>query len=89
MAGYTNNALSYTVSASSDGLVAGNTYAFRLRATNSLSSGTGTSEASEELILAAAQPIAQPAAPTRTLATSTRTALFIEWAESVATQIPV
>lgn len=87
--GYTNSALSYTVSASPDGLVAGQTYAFRLRATNSLSSGAGTSEPSEELIVAAAQPIAQPAAPTRTLSRSTRTALFIEWAESAATEIAV
>jgi hypothetical protein len=89
VAGYTNSALSYTVSASPDGLVAGQTYAFRLRATNSLSSGAGISEPSEELIVAAAQPIAQPAAPTRTLSRSTRTELFIEWVESAATEIAV
>jgi hypothetical protein len=90
--GYTNSALAYTVSAA-DGLVSGKTYAFRLTATNSLSSGSGfiagTSEPSEELIVAAASPIAQPAAPTRTLSKSTRTALYITWAESTATEIPV
>jgi hypothetical protein len=70
-------------------LVAGKTYAFRVKATNILSSGPGVSEDSEELILAASSPIAQPVAPTRTLSRSTRTSLFIEWAESAATDIPV
>ena len=70
-------------------MVAGKTYAFRLRATNILSGGAGVSEDSEELILAASTPVAQPLAPTRTISMSTRTALFIEWAESTATQIPV
>lgn len=66
-------------------LVAGHTYAFRVTATNS----KGTSEHSDELVVAAADPIAQPAAPVRTLAKSTRSSLYIDWEPSSATQIPV
>jgi hypothetical protein len=66
-------------------LVAGHTYAFRATATNS----KGTSEYSDELVVAAADPVAKPAAPTRTLAKSTRSSLYIDWDSSSATEIPV
>lgn len=66
-------------------LDSGTTYAFRLTATNS----KGTSEDSEELLVAAAAPVAKPAAPTRVLSESTRTILSIRWSASTATEIPV
>merc|ERR1711998_634097 len=72
--GYSNNAMGYTLTAS-DGLVAGTKYAFRFRAVNV----KGASDYSEELIIAAAAPIAKPATPTRTLAYSNKTSLRIEW----------
>jgi len=84
VAGYTSSTMGYTLTAS-DGLVGGTMYAFRLVAVNV----KGSSEYSEELIIAAAAPIAKPAAPTRSLAYSNNTSLRIEWAESGATQIEV
>jgi len=77
--------MSYTLTDSVDGIASGSSYAFRTVAVNS----KGSSPPSLELVVAAAQPVAKPAAPTRNLALSNRTALFIEWAESAATEIAV
>ena len=51
--GYSDNQMGYTVT-SSDGLVPGSFYSFRLRVVNT----KGASEFSEELIVAAAEPVA-------------------------------
>ena len=75
MSGYADSALSYTLTDTVDGIVSGNSYAFRTVAVNI----KGESPPSLELVVAAAQPVAKPAAPTRNLALSTRTALYIEW----------
>lgn len=85
VAGYSDSAMGYTLTAAVDGLVSGSTYAFRTIATNS----KGSSEPSLELVVAVAQPIAKPAAPTRRLSLSIRTSLYIEWEEAAATEIEV
>jgi hypothetical protein len=84
VAGYVDNGMGYTVG-TADGAVPGTTYSFRLRALNS----KGASEQSEELIIAAAQAVAQPSPPTRVLALTNKTSIHVEWSESVATEIPV
>ena len=68
VSGYSNNGLSYTLTAATDLIVGGTTYAFKTRAINE----KGNSEFSEELIIAVAAPIAKPDAPVRNLALSVR-----------------
>ena len=84
VSGYSDNSMGYTLTGS-DGLVAGTMYAFKCRAVNV----KGSSAYSDELIIAAAAPIAKPATPTRTLEYSNHTSLRIEWSESTATEIAV
>jgi hypothetical protein len=75
----------YTLTDSVDGIISGQTYAFRTVAVNE----KGPSAPSQEVVVAAAMPVAKPAPPTRNLAKSTREALQIEWGESSATEIGV
>mmetsp|Transcript_23476 Transcript_23476/g.36161 ORF Transcript_23476/g.36161 Transcript_23476/m.36161 type:complete len:276 (-) Transcript_23476:546-1373(-) len=84
VADYTDNAMAYTFQAS-DGLVANTFYAFVLKATNS----KGTSDESEELHVAAAPPIDTPSAPTRDLALTTKTSIYVEWTDSTSSGIDV
>jgi titin len=83
--GYSDNSLSYTVTAATESITAGQSYAFYLVAVNS----KGSSPPSLELVVAAASPVSKPATPTRNLAMSTRESLRIEWTQSTATEVEV
>ena len=76
VAGYTDNAMGYTLTVADDGLVAGEVYAFKLGAVNS----KGQGELSDDILVAVAADIAKPSAPTRNLPLTTKTSIFVEWA---------
>lgn len=85
VAGYTDNAMGYTLTVAADGLVAGTTYAFKLGAVNSKGQGA----LSDDILVAVAANIAKPSTPTRNLPLTTKTSIYIEWAESSATEVLV
>lgn len=83
--GYTTNAMGYTLTVADDGLVSGGIYAFKLGAVNTKGQGS----LSDDVLVAVAADIAKPAAPTRNLPRTTKASIFVEWAESAATEVEV
>jgi hypothetical protein len=84
VAGYTNNALTYTLQ-SGDGIASGKTYTFMYRSKNIVA----YSDYSEQIRIAVASPISQPAKPTKDYVRSTKTSITVLWSESTATEVPV
>jgi hypothetical protein len=79
---YTDNALTHTIST---GLVSGEIYTFKYRSMNQV----GYSEYSTEVRYAISLPPSKPQAPTKNLVLSSETSIFVEWAESAPTQVPI
>lgn len=83
--GYTDNAMGYTLTSATDGLLAGEIYSFKLGAVNV----KGQGELSDEFLVAAAELVAKPATPTRNLPLTTKASIYVDWSESSATDIVV
>lgn len=79
---YTDNSLTHTVT---QGLLSGEIYTFKYRSMNEV----GYSDFSTEVRYATSLPPSKPASPTKNLVLSTETSIFVEWEETVATQVPI
>ena len=80
--GYTDNSMAHTISS---GLLSGRIYSFKFRSANSV----GYSEFSGLTRYAIALPPGKPTTPTKDMARSTQTSIFVTWSESAATQVPI
>lgn len=81
--GYDDNSMTYTQNDVS--LVAGKIYTFKYRSLNDV----GYSDFSIEKRFAISAPPVKPATPTKNMALSTRTSIYIEWSESLPSATPI
>jgi hypothetical protein len=79
---YTDNSMTHTVSS---GLTAGRIHTFKYRCKNDV----GDSDFSIMKRFAASAPPVKPAAPTKDMAKSTLTSIYVEWAESEPSAVPI
>lgn len=79
---YTDNSLLHTIST---GLVSGRIYTFKYRSQNVV----GYSDFSPQVLYAVSTPPSKPAAPTKDMALSTLTSIYVRWSESSPTQVPI
>lgn len=77
--------MQHTLTTSSDGIVTGTTYTFRVRARNTV----GFSEFSNEVRYVISAPPEKPLAPTKDYFTSSKTSMVIRWSESAVTDTPI
>jgi hypothetical protein len=67
------------------GLTSGRIYTFKTRSRNDI----GYSDFSIEKRYAVSLPPSKPSTPTKSMALSTETSIYVEWDESPATQVPI
>ena len=82
VSGYVDDSASHTISS---GLVSGRIYTFKYRSKNSV----GYSDFSVEKRYAVSMPPEKPATPTKDMARSTTTSIYVLWSEQPATAVPI
>jgi len=83
VASYTSNLMTHTLSDTTDVLVAGTKYYFKLKATNAI----GDSEFSDEALFALASLPSQPSAPYKDSSLSSTSSIFVRWSAVADTEI--